>query len=95
MADRHQITCIVKSDRMNPHEAIEYVGGGIGTNRWKVTQQRAIQGIENREWLFFVNQGGREVDVIIATSQWGHKYLKTRADRAHENNLLSLTTCPL
>jgi hypothetical protein len=95
MADRFQITCIDKSDRLNPHEAIANVGGGSGANRWKISQQRAIQGIENREWLFFVNQGGREVDVIVALSPWGNKCLKTRADREHENNLLSLNSCPL
>ncbi len=95
MATRHQISCIVKTDRLNPHEAIETVGGGSGPNRWTMPQQRAIQGIENLEWQFFVYQGGREVDVVVARSQWGHKYLKTRADREHENNLLSLNTCPI
>ena len=94
MATRHQVTCITKSDRMNPHERILSIGGsnGNGTN-WKLSQAEAIQGIESGKWEFFVSRGGRTVSVVVATSQYGYKYLKTTADGAQPDNLLSLSEC--
>ncbi|MEC0371124.1 DUF3892 domain-containing protein [Paenibacillus chibensis] len=96
MADRHQITCVNKSERYNPHERITHVGGkNADGTRWRITQQDAIQGIENGKWAFYVSAGGRTVDVIVAKSQYGHKYLKTVADGSQPDNLLSLSECPL
>lgn len=95
MATRIRIKCINKSERYNPHERILYVGGtnSDGT-RWKLSQQKAIEGIENHTYSFYVVQNGNEVDVIVAVSAYGHKYLKTVADGEQPNNLLSLPECP-
>ncbi len=95
MTSRHQVTCINKSDRYNPHERILSIGGTNeeGT-RWKLLQQEAISGIESGKWQFYVNAGGIYVNVIIAKSAQGHKYLKTEADGENPNNLLSLPECP-
>ena len=95
MADRHQVLCVNKSDRTNPHERITHIGGkNADGKRWKLTQQEAIQGIENGKWAFYVQRSGSNmVDVIVATSRYGHKYLKTTADGEQPNNLLSLPEC--
>ena len=94
MPDRHEVICINKSDRMNPHERITQIGGrnGDGT-AWKLTQEEAIAGIESGKWSFFVSRGGRTVNVIVATSRYGHKYLKTENDGEQPDNLLSLPEC--
>lgn len=95
MASRHQVLCVSKTDRYNPYERITHIGGknDDGT-RWKLGQQDAIQGIESGKWAFYVRRGSGMVDVIVATSRYGHRYLKTTADGEQPNNLLSLPECP-
>lgn len=94
MPDRHEVLCINKSDRMNPHERITHIGGRNGDRTaWKITQQAAIDGIEGSKWSFYVSRGGRTVSVIVSTSKYGHKYLKTENDGEQPDNLLSLPEC--
>jgi hypothetical protein len=95
MATSIQIQCVNKTDRYNAHERISHVGGvnSDGT-RWKLTEDQAIQGIESGKWSFYVSAGGRSVWVVVATSRYGNKYLKTQADGEQPDNLLSLPECP-
>lgn len=94
MASRHEVKCVNKTDRQNPHERIKAIGGvnPSGTN-WKLSQEEAIQSIEAGKYAFFVKAGGHVVDVIVSVSRYGNKYLKTTADGDHPNNLLSLYEC--
>ena len=95
MATRVEIRCVNKSDSFNPHERIINVGGvSAGGTHWKLSQTEAIHYIVNNTYLFHVDQGGNKVNVVIATSQYGHKYLKTTADGEQPDNLLSLPECP-
>ena len=95
MPDNVQIQCINKSDRNNPHERIQYVGGiNPDGSRWKLSQPEAILGIEQGKWRFYVSAGGKSVWVNIAVSPYGHKYLKTENDGEQPNNLLKLPECP-
>jgi hypothetical protein len=95
MTTTHQVTCIRKSDRSDPHERIREIGGknSDGT-RWKLTQAQAIADIESRKYSFYTIVGTKRADVIVAVSQNGHKYLRTTADDTKTNNLLSLPECP-
>jgi hypothetical protein len=95
MASSHEIKCINKSDRYDAHERIENIGGINPTGeRWKLTQPDAIAGIEAGKWRFYVSVGGQSVWVVVATSRYGNKYLKTESDGEQPNNLLSLPECP-
>ncbi len=91
-----QVTCIRKSDRFNPHERIKAIGGiNHDRSRWQLSQEKAIAGIEDGRWRFYVERpAGDRVWVVVAISRSGRKYLKTEADGDQPNNLLSLPECP-
>jgi non-canonical (house-cleaning) NTP pyrophosphatase len=91
----NQILCVNKSNRENPCERITHIGG-INPNgqRWRVTQQEAIVGIETGRFAFHVRVAYRDVKVIVATDQDGHKYIKPETDGAYPENLLNLPECP-
>ena len=79
MATRLRIRCVNKTDRYNPHERISHVGGGTAPNLWRQTQEQTIREIENNQYDYYVEEGGRTVDVIVAKHN-GNKYIKTKAD---------------
>ena len=89
-----QIQCIRKSDRFNPHERIQAVGGiNADGTRWLLSEDEAIQGIEAGKWKFWTTGGGTSVWVVVAV-HLGRKYLKTLPDGIQPDNLLSLPECP-
>jgi uncharacterized protein DUF3892 len=95
MATRVEIRCVNKSDHVNPHERILNVGGvGAGGIHWKLSQTEAIHCIIKDTYLYYIRRGGDQVNVVIATSQYGYKYLKTTADGEQPDHLLSLPECP-
>lgn len=94
MAPRYRIRCVNKIPREDPHKSIVNVGGlkADGT-RWKQPQKQTVQEIDDKKAEFYVDEAGRQVEVIVATHN-GHRYLKTKADMVGENNLLKLPECP-
>jgi hypothetical protein len=94
MAQSVEISCVNKQPRQNPHERISHVGGlNPDGTRWKMTLDRAIQGIESGKWTFWTTGGGRRANVITSFHN-GHIYLKTQADGVQPDNLLALPECP-
>lgn len=91
----NQVTCVNKSDRYNPHERILSIGGiNNQGQRWKRSQQQVIADIKSGTYEYYVSVNGRAVNVIVAVSAYGNKYIKTASDGEHPNNLLSLPECP-
>lgn len=91
--DRYEIKCINKSNRLSPNERIEFIGGSNPNGTlWRISQKRAIEGIESGKWQFYINKSGLKLEVIISSHD-GIKYIKTISDGIEPNNLLSLPEC--
>jgi len=89
-----RITCINKDDRYSPHERIQSIGGlNRDGSHWLLTLDKAIVGIIEGRYTFYVQVGPRSVNVKVAEHE-GRKYLKTEADGYSPDNLLSLPECP-
>jgi hypothetical protein len=94
MATRHRVSCINKTNRYDPHDRISHIGGiNNDSTKWRITENEAINGIESGKWEFYVHKGTHTVEVIVAISRYGYKYLKTEADGDQPDNLLSLPEC--
>jgi hypothetical protein len=94
MATNLQVTCIKKTNRIDPHERIHGIGGtNADSTKWYLAEAIAITAIKNGSYRFWISANGKTVRVIIATHN-GHKYLKTESDGNHPNNLLALPECP-
>jgi Protein of unknown function (DUF3892) len=94
MLSRYQIICIRRSDRVNHDRRIRAIGGvNADGSRWQVSEEAAILGIEAGRWHFYLSEAGQQVEVIVATSRYGNKYLKAADDALHPDRLLALPDC--
>lgn len=95
MPSRYQIYCIKRSDSFNHHRRIRSIGGiNPDGSRWRISEETAIAGIESGRWRFYVSRAGHDVEIIVATSKYGGKYIKTAADGGlHPDGLLALPEC--
>jgi len=91
---RRQITCIGKIDHYDPYESIRRIGGVENSKVWRLSVSEAIKAIDNKEYSFFVNVDGKEVEVIVVKRGSG-RYLRTAPDDETKNNLLDLEECNL
>jgi hypothetical protein len=82
------VTCITKTEHASPYQRISHIGG----NGWRFTQEQAIQGILNEQYLFYILKGEKAVELTIGLYE-DIVYLKTAADGAHPNHLLRLPEC--
>jgi Protein of unknown function (DUF3892) len=82
------VTCITKAEHTSPYRRISHVGG----NGWRFTQEQAVQGILNEQYLFYILKGGKTVELTIGLYE-DIVYLKTAADGPHPNHLLRLPEC--
>lgn len=94
MARRYQITCVVRSDRLNHHQRLVAIGGvNPDGAHWRISEQAAIEAIESGGWEFYIARAGHEFAVEVAVSRYDTKYLRTPLDRRQPESLLALPEC--
>ena len=94
MPPRYRIHCIKRSDRLNHDRRIRSFGGvNPDGARWSIREAALIAGIEEGRWQFYVTRDGAEVELVVATSRYGNKYVKAADDNLHPDTLLALPEC--
>ena len=95
MPGRYLIRCINRSDLLNHDRRIRSVGGvNPDGAHWKISVFEAIEAIESGRWSFYIREGDRDIEVVVAVSKYGSKYLKSSIDPLHPESLLALPECP-
>jgi hypothetical protein len=91
----NRVDCINKTDRQSAWERIHRLGGTRDDNgqRWSCSQSECIGYIEGGVQFYVERPPGHRVYLIVATSPFGNKYVKTTADGEQPDNLLSLPEC--
>lgn len=82
-----QVTCITTT--RVAHEAITHVGGAA----WKWPVADVVRSIEATTNTFYTLVNGNRSNIGVVNGPTG-KYLRTYADSAWNDNLLSLPQCP-
>jgi hypothetical protein len=94
MVQEAKITCVAKTDRLEPHDRIRSLGGGHHPY-WEISHERAIDLLEHDRCRFYTcNREGARLYLVVVTSPDGHKYVKTVADSVQPEHLLTLPECP-
>lgn len=88
-----EVTCITKQHRNSPYEGITHIGGP-GGNGWRWPVADVIRSIEAKSNTFYVKVGTNRVEIGVVNGPNG-KYLRTYANKAWTDNLLSLPECRL
>ena len=72
---------------------IAWVGGAEGGTVWKLSEQDAIEAIDEDRLGFYVIIGGTLREVVVGGGG-SVRYLKTDVDHRAPNDLLALASCP-
>jgi hypothetical protein len=96
MLDVRRILCVNRQPLQEFHRQILKVGGvNADGTRWSMSQQEAVQGIENERLRFYVQHPPLDpIWVTLARSPTGEKYLTTEIDGNEPYTLLGLPECP-
>lgn len=61
---RHEIKFVYRRTELIDSE-VEYIGGyNSNGSQWKLTVEKAIEGIENGKWEFFMEKSGVQLTVL-------------------------------
>jgi len=90
-----QVTCITKPHPQSPHEHITHLGNPAGN--WIWTREEVIASIDAQSNTFYVLDPttGKRANIGVVREPGKAPYVRTYADGAWNNNLLSLNQCPL
>lgn len=90
-----RVTCIVKPNKMSPHEHITHLGNPA--NNWMWTREQVIKSIDEKTNTFYVLDpvSGNRANIGVVRVAGKIPHVRTYADGKWDNNLLSLDQCPL
>jgi hypothetical protein len=92
---RFRIRCVNRTGHSAVHQKIRFIGGlNSDGSAWKLSQEMAVDSIENGKCQLYLVVGRQPVSVIVAASRHGHKYLKAETDSEEPTSLFNLPECP-
>jgi len=88
----YRITCVVKPNRTSTHEHITHLGNT--QQGWMMTREKVIQYIDDGTHSFYTeDSAGHRAAILVVRESGKQPYLRTAANGAWTDNLLSLEDC--
>jgi Protein of unknown function (DUF3892) len=89
---RFRIRCVNRTGHSAVHQKIRFIGGlNSDGSAWKLSQEMAVDSMENEKCQLYLVVGRQPVLVIVAASHHGHKYLKAETDPEEPTSLAQFT----
>ncbi len=93
MANRYEVLCVNKTNTELLHDKISHIGGrNREGGKWRISQEKAIDGILSGEMEFYISHRGQSLKVVVAGA-YKKKYLKCETDEEIPAILLGLPDC--
>jgi len=92
MAILLQVKWVDKADEGEPYQRIRLIGGNSGRMQWQHTQEQAIESIEHGQFAYYVEKNAHPLQVDVAQTADGKKYLTVRVGDGHSPLPLDLAT---
>ena len=88
---KHEVSSIMRDDRVNPFERVVAIGGkSPDGSYWYLSQKNAIEAIKSGAHRFYVKDAGRRVEIVIARNSLYCEFLKSETDGDLPLRLLDL-----
>ncbi len=94
MAILLQVKWVDKSDRGEVHERIRHIGGESRRMQWMHTQEQAIESIEQGLFAYYVEKDAHPLQVDVAQTADGKKYLTIKIGDGQSKLPLDLPAGP-
>lgn len=94
MAILLQVNWVDQCDQPEPHRRIRHIGGISNQLEWKHSQAQAIEGIEQGEFVYYVEKDGRVGRLMVGQTAEGWKYLTLRPEGGPPQLLLEMPKFP-
>lgn len=82
------------SDDPDPCQRIRHIGGSSGKFQWQHTPAQAIEGIDQGQFVYYVEKDDCALKLQVGLAPNGGKYLKTEAGGGPLEILLNLPERP-
>jgi hypothetical protein len=82
------------ADQPDPYQRIRHIGGSSGKFEWKHTPAQAIDGMDQGQFIYFVEKDARALKLEVGLAPNGSKFLKTQTDGIPLESLFELPKNP-
>ena len=90
MAILLKVNWVDQAAGLEPHERIREIGGETRLLQWHHTEAQAIEAIERGQFIYYMENGNRVLDLKVNRTEGGEKYLVVQDEVGKPQILLNV-----